>query len=72
MDKIVEKIIEDIEEEIIDNDDSEVSFNPSTQSAYMQEGTPPRDILSSVMEHLEERINEELEDNGFYDSFYDM
>lgn len=72
MDKIVEKIIEDIEEEIRDNDDSRISFNPTTQSAYMTNVTPPREILSYVMESLEERIDEELENNGFYDNFHDI
>ena len=72
MDKIVEKIIEDIEEEIRDNDDRRISFNPATQSAYMADGTPPREILSYVMDSLEQRIDEELESNGFYDDFYDI
>ena len=72
MDKIVEKIIEDIEEEIRDNNDSKVVFNPTTQSPEMKEVTPPREILSYVMESLEERINEELENNGFYDNFHDI
>lgn len=72
MDKIVEKIIEDIEEEIRDNDDRKISFNPATQSAYMTDGTPPREILSYVMNSLEERIDEELINNGFYDNFYDI
>ena len=72
MDKIVEKIIEDIKEEIMDNDDSKISFNPTTQSAYMTDGTPPREILSYVMNSLEERIDEELIDDGFYDDFYDI
>ena len=72
MDKIVEKIIEDIEEEIRDNDESVISFNPATQSAYMTNVTPPREILSRVMEILEERIDEELENNGFYDNFHDI